>query len=587
MLKFLKRTIAASTLAAALLTPLKSKADDYLLQEPTILGNGTLLGSEFSSYGTLDYGAEAGFSMNYDGKHLSITYQDFTYTTGEDENDFIDGLLLFANSTNSLNRTPIEGILDDALKIPEIRNYTIGRFTMEDISFLFKSFYDLFEDSITEDAIEGQAHLRLRGRLDLQQYSRMRFSQNGTNGFFDHGTRINAGGDAHARFAYRLIEGEEIRFGTEYDRFLDKQLELSIDAQFKAWHSLSDSYRIGIDEGNNSYGLGMTLSRFYSETGSERANVILSSELSNWSDGLLAYMDAQEGNARQRVKGENALAYFFHSGENGLVWHSAYFGIEFPDYEMTSEESSTNQSIRIALDRTVTQEFEGAHESSESSYDSQRLSYGFLIGLGNAPFQPVLNVSRFYGSRFIFNVTLPYIIFNISSDLEMPHNFFLTTDRSNAEHLARFIRVTEESNAMPFAVPNAVNDYSRLNAYSNLDDLTLSLSSENETISGSAIYAERQRYFLEIGANRSSIDNPGVFFRLGFPSLMATLNYSYGNELNEDYYSHGLGLKITGGRDNLYYTLAARRMVADLTRYHYQTWDYDEFRMQFILGGNF
>ena len=227
MLKFLKRTIAAASLVAALLFPLKSKGDGFQLLELDVLQFGNsqseLLYSGFASYGNLDYRVEDGFSLFYDGKKLSIDYGELTYTTGQ-EGDFISGLLTFANSTPQLMPTPLDNIMDEALRFPEIRDQRIGRFSLQDLSTLFRSFHGLFDAASRENLSEGEANLRLSGRLDLQQYSIVRFIHHNNAGFFEHGTRVLGYGNAHAQLSYSLFEGEDIHLGTAYDEFLNKRL---------------------------------------------------------------------------------------------------------------------------------------------------------------------------------------------------------------------------------------------------------------------------------------------------------------------------------------------------------------------------
>ena len=590
MLKFLKRTIAAASLTAALLYPLKSKGNEFRLLEPNELqfGNSELLDSGFTSYGNLDYRVEDGFSLAYDGRKLSVGYGELTYTTGE-EGDFMSGLLAFANSTPQSIPTPLDNIMDEALRFPEIRNQMIGRFSLQDMSTLFRSFHGLFDTTNVENLSEGEAHLRLSGRLDLQQYSRMRFINRNNTCFFEHGTRVLGYGDAHAQLSYSLFSGEDIHLGTDYDEFLNKRLELSIDAQYKAGHLVSDSYRIGVEENNSIYGLGLVLSRFGYERGFERARLSISSDLAeNIPEGRIGYLNSSESNYRARTKGEDALVYFFHAGQNGLVWHSAYFGLDFPDYIEETTHSHNSENLEIALSREVTRSSESNFGFYEEEYKHPRLAYGLLLGIGQAPFQPVMSLSRLNDSWFAFNFTLPYSVFNIASDLELPHYLFLTADRSNEEFLASFIRTTEENSSLPISAPNAMNDYARLNAYSNLDNLTLALSSENEALAASMIYGKRRQYFLELGGYDSSIGNEGLFLRGGVPAVMLTLNYSYGNTPSTDSISHGFGLQVTGRGEHLFYNLSAKGMLISPSRnYQYELDERYQLRTELAVGGNF
>jgi len=419
----------------------------------------------------------------------------------------------------------------------------------------------------------------------------MHFRHRNSLGFFEHGSRVLGYGNANARLSYKLIDGIDIPLGTEYDQFLDKYLELSFNADYEAGQLLADSYRWGIQGENGNYGLGLRLSRFSREEGFEISNTIISTQIENLRRGRLAYLNALESNSLRRISGDSALVYLFHSGQNGLVWHSGYLGLELPNYRETSTSMSIRQNATVDFSRELNNIIDSDSTEDSAIYESPRLDYGFLIGIGRAPFQPVVSVSRFNGSRLNLNFTLPHLIFNVSSDQETPQHLFLTSDRGNAEYLASFIRATEENALIPHAAPDAMNDYARLETYPNLDNYTAALSSENETLAGSIIYSRRGHFFFELGTMRSSIDNIGLFLRTGIPNLMLALNYSSGNNLRTGYESNGMGAQVTGRSNWLYYSLSARGMLINFNQNDQQIlWDMyeqDRFRAEFLIGGYF
>lgn len=615
MLKSLKRSLAGVSFLAALWSAPDANAD-YRLSEPEFRiespSSTRLIGSEFSTYWIIDYGAEDGFSMYYDGGDLTISYGNLSYNTGNSEQDFIDGMLSFASSreNGTFIETPLDGIMESALNIRQIRDHKFGRFMLNDIFLLFRSFYDLFDEDRYGNIIGGNADVTLGGKLDFQNYSTMLFRRNNQDCFFEHGTRVLAEGSANASMSYRL-EGNGLDLGTRYDELLDRKLDISISAEFIANVLKSDSYRIGIENPNNSYGLGIINSRFTRMHGRENAHMFISSSISDaFSSNRLAYLDAHENNLLSIEKGDAVLLYIFHSGINGPLWHASYIGVELPDYMASSRRTAYGENMAlnhnldlndpvtigrlIGGDREVYNNFELSADSisrtatAKSIYESPRLDYGLTIGLNEGPIRPVISASRLRDSRFFFNFVLPHAVFSISSDLSMPHYAFLTFDNSNSETLAGFLRDIEENLSMPNSAPYAMNDYARLNAYSSINGPTLAFYSENGSISASAIYSRSKRYFLELGISETSIDSNGIFFRGGLSNLMLTLGYSYQNRPSENYASRGAIARVSGRSDSLYYSISARGMLINFSPGHMPPYELNErFRTELLLGGNF
>ncbi len=584
--KAIRNIVAAASLGLATLIPGKSNANensqDFILPMPEILQ-----GTEVAGYGHIDYGVENGISLRYDGSDLSMRYGSLDYTTGEDDKDFVDALLNFANSSEVTANTPLDNIFSQALQFGFIRRQELGRFKLADIYSLFRLFHGLFDENIAEGVIHGRAGLKLRGRADFQHHSRTYFNHNGYDSFFEHNIQYSAFANADASLSYRLFEGEPIALGTDYDEFINKRLDLTLDAMYEVGKLSADSYRLGIIDNGSIYGLGMVFSKLIKERGSESAQITVSSEILNILDGRLGYLNADESHYRIREGGTDTLLYLFHSGNNGILWHSMYSGLSFPEMgnKYNQSEALMDLSIRLRESRRIS---EKNSITSESIQDSLRLDYGILIGINEGPFQPVLSASRFHGSRFFFNFILPYVAFNVSSDIDAPQNIFITTDNSNLESLASYIRATEENTSMPVAAPYAMNESARLRAYSNLNGLVTNLSSENNILSLSEIYAIRNRFFIEAGISRSEAENMGIFLRGGVPSLMAMAGYSYGIGNDESYSSNGLMVRVAGRSDNFYYSLSARKMFFNLNGNYYYPYDLNErVRVDLLLGGNF
>lgn len=583
MHKLLRRTLAGLSLAAAMMFPAKSKAEN--LEEPLELSLQNA-GMEFSEYGNINYGFEDNFELTYNGD-LIVRYGELEYNTGESNQDAIDALVQFANSNENMPVTPLDNIFNQAFQFPAIRNQSLGRFSLQDFSMLFKSFHDIFDIRRSDGLTSGSANITINGHIDLEHYARNYFRQGNHLAFFDHNSQLLAYGFVNARMDYLLLENEPIVLGTEYDEFINKRLDMSLRANFDIGKFMGESYRIGIIDGNNSYGLGIMLTRSLRIRGTESANLTVSSELDNIMEGRIGFLDANENHTITREDGDEGLAYLFHSGHNGLLWHSGYIGLNIPDGIRDSETRNVSRFLSITLKGTDNYNDE-YYDYTIEYYDLPRLDYGLLIGYGPDQFQPVLSVSRLRGSRFFLNISAPYRVFNISSDLKAPINVFLTSDRSNEKHLSNFIRATEENYSMPVVAVNAMNDSARLAAYSRLDNLVASFSSNDGRLTASVLYANRGKYFIELGGERTVIHNYGVFLRGGIPNLMATAGYSYNNSQSESYWSNGFVLNITGRSDNLFYNLSTRKMLLNPNRNYVWPNDInDSFRVDLTIGGNF
>lgn len=623
MLKSLKRSLAGVSLLAALCSPTNANAD-YQLKEPNLSSprSTRLTGSEFSTYGVFDYGFEDGFFIDYDltrdyvthdwdRLNVSLNYGELNYNPSYEQQDFIDGMLELANSPNGTQTsTPLDGIMNAALRIEQINDHYFGRFKLNDIFVLFRSFNDLFEVNRSGNHTEGEADITLNGKIDFQQYSNMHFRRNRLNCFLEHGTRAMAEANANANMSYNL-DGEGVSFGTPYDDLLDRSLELSIKADFRAEILRTDSYRIGIENRNNRYGLGLLVSDFTRIRGTENADISVNSSLSEaFTMNRIAYLDADERNTLNVEDGRTGLIYLFHSGTNGMFWHAGYVGVEIPDYGTGSRFSDYTEHIElrhdldfndpktlgrlISGDRKIynsfylTQNSESDSDFQEDEFVTPRLDYGLTVGLNEGPIRPVLSVSHLRDSRFFFNFVLPYAVFNVSSDLTMPHHAFLTFDRNNSETLGNFLRTVEENSVMPNSAPNAMNDYARLAAYSNISGPMIALSSENDALAASLFYSRQQKYFLELGITNSSIDSKGVFLRGGVRNFMATVGYSYMDRPNSEYSSQGLIARVSGRSDSLYYSLSASGLLMNFSPGNQSPNDLNEmFRAELLLGGNF
>lgn len=626
MLKSLKRSLAGVSLLAALCSPTNASAN-YQLKEPEFKLNSPnstrFTGSEFASYGVFDYGFEDEFFIDYDITrdnatsdwdrfNLRLNYGELSYNPSYEQQDFIDGMLELAGSLNNQTsiRTPLDGIMNAALRVNQIQDHYFGRFKLNDIFLLFRSFNDLFEVNQSGNHTEGEADITLRGKIDLQQYSNMHFRRNRLNCFLEHGTRALAEANANANMSYNL-DGEGVSFGTPYDELLDRSLELTINADFRANILKSDSYRIGIENRNNRYGVGLIVSDFIRVRGTENANISVNSSLSEaFTMNRVAYLDAEERNTLDVEDGRTGLIYLFHSGINGMLWHAGYVGVEIPDYGTDSRMSEYTEHMELRHDLDLNdpktlgrlmngdrkiydsfymdQNSESNSDIQEDEFVSPRLDYGLTIGLNEGPVRPVLSASRLRGSRFFFNFVLPYAVFNVSSDQSMPQHAFLTFDRNNSETLGNFLRTVEENSGMPNAAPNAMNDYARLAAYSNVQGPMITLSSENDALAASLFYSRQQKYFLELGVSNSSIDSKGVFLRGGVRNFMATVGYSHMDRPTEEYSSQGLIARVSGRSNSLYYSLSASGLLINFSPGSQAPNDLNEtFRAEFMLGGNF
>lgn len=624
MLKKLKKAILGASLSATLLFPNNSNAD-YQLAEPQLRmaspRSTRLSSSEFSTYTTFDYGIEDNFSIDYDliydeethdwkSLALELNYGELSYNPANGQDDFIDGMLDFAQSGRRYPPTPLDGIMTSALSIRQIRNHEFGRFTLNDFYSLFRSYYDMFDEERRKGHIEGDAEINLGGKIDLQQYSNMRFVRNNARCFFGHGTRILAEGSASAGMSYSL-DGNGISLGTQYDELLDRSLELSINADFRMQILKSDSYTIGIQEENSSYGLGIIMSDFTRMRGRENAHILVSSQFSEiFTSNRIASLESHERHSFAVEDGMNALLYVFHAGLNGPFWHSGYFGVNVPDYGTRSTTTSFRERMDlthgldfgdpatigrlISGDRNLYKSFdleidtERGSDEHEMMYDSPRLDYGIILGLNEGPVRPVLSASRLRGSRFFFNFIMPYAVFNLSTDLTMPHHGFITFNGSNSETLASFLQKVEENSSMPNSAPNAMNDYARLAAYSNIAGPMITFSSENDTLTGSLFYSKRSRYFLELGLSNSSIGSKGLFMRGGMRNFMLTLGYSHLDMPGEDYLTQGVWAIFSGRANSMYYSISARGMRINFSPGNMPPNELNErFRAELMLGGNF